>query len=527
MADRRIFPERTLLSVEYPGYVVDTDKAIRSIGGSKKLARDTTEDVGMPIELRYRYNDPTSHPINGEIISTENLLLKVKRRVRRPKGKDDTSTHEKRTSSTAEIVAVLDKTVRFRKLADFQYLMTKDDPLSQFSDALTNINVDELKKLGASEVFDKSIDMGAVHVPAPFIDYTGWPSQYRAVSGRELSKSNEAHVPEDPTHKLRNPRQKADLNIRYIKFATDPAPVRPMPDVEKDRDLMPPHIAKKVEDILAETPVVSRNVMEVLMPTEECDGLRTFAYMPIYAYLMEGGPWRSCWIRFGYDPRTDPEACKYQILGIRRSNLNMSSVRPRLFSRSGVRKPQPPEAARIVRNMDSYIFDDKTVEESIGGVFQLMHIQVQPIRDLIDYPKGRRKVCCERSGWLQPSVLKLMRNKVRLLKQIYEGSDKAAQELPVDYAELDKAIKADREKEEHMLATQRLIAEREQATSLNTSSDQPSQDVREHVNARVDQFMQILGTQGDSNAMEGNDSERSASDADEFDIFGYDDDDDA
>ncbi|KAJ2791847.1 General transcription factor 3C polypeptide 5, partial [Coemansia guatemalensis] len=295
--------------------------------------------------------------------------------------------------------------------------MTKDDPLSQFPGALTDINVEELKRLGASEVFDKTMDMGAVHIPAPFIDYNGWPSQYRAVSSRELNKPNEVRVAEDPTQKLKNPRHKADFNRINIKFATDPAPVRALPDAEKNRDLVPAFIAKKVEDILAETPVVSRNVMDILMPAEECNGLRTIAFMPIFAYLMEGGPWRSCWIRFGYDPRTDPEACKYQILDIRRNNLNLPGGRLRLNSRGGARQPPPPEAARIVRNVGSYIFDDNIEKECIGGIFQLMHIRVQPIRDLIDYSKGRRKVCCEQSGWLQPSVLKLMRAKVRLLKQ--------------------------------------------------------------------------------------------------------------
>ncbi|KAJ2613153.1 tau 95 subunit of transcription factor TFIIIC [Coemansia sp. RSA 1365] len=524
MADRHALPEHTLLSVEYPGYVVDTDKAIESIGGSKKLARDTTENVGMPIELRYRYNDPTSHPINGEIIPTQNLLVKVTRRVRRPKGKNDTTTREERTNTTAEVVAIIDKTVRFRKLADFQYLTTKADPISQFSGAFMNINVDELKQFGASDVFDKTIGAGAGYIPAPFIDYNGWPSQYRVMSSQKLQKPNEEPAAEDPTHKLRNPRNKSEFNRVYVKFHTDPTPMCALPEVEKDRVLVPANIAKKVEEILAETPIVSRNVMDVLMPSEECGGLKTIAFMPIYAYLMDSGPWRSCWIRFGYDPRTDPEACKYQILDVRRGNLNLPGGRPRLNPRGGSRQAPPSEGARIVRRVGNYIFDDEAGRQGIGGIFQLMHVQVQPVRDLIDYSKGRRKTCCEKSGWLQPSLLKLMRNKVRILKHFYDGSEQAAQEIPVDYEELDKSIKADREKEEHMLATQQLIAEREQANNLNTLGDQPSQKVREHVDARVDQFMQILGTQGGTNAMDEDDSDRSELDADEFDIYGYDDD---
>ncbi|KAJ2768255.1 tau 95 subunit of transcription factor TFIIIC, partial [Coemansia nantahalensis] len=109
MAERRALPERTMLAVEYPGYVVDTAKALRSLGGSKKLARDTTEDVGMPVELRFRYEDPASHPINGEITPTENLLLKVTRRVRRRRppqtGDGPAPAEEEEAQVRAEVVA--------------------------------------------------------------------------------------------------------------------------------------------------------------------------------------------------------------------------------------------------------------------------------------------------------------------------------------------------------------------------------------------------------------------------------------
>lgn len=32
---------------------------------------------------------------------------------------------------------------------------------------------------------------------------------------------------------------------------------------------------------------------------------------------MIDGPWRGSWVKYGYDPRKDPEARKYQILDFR------------------------------------------------------------------------------------------------------------------------------------------------------------------------------------------------------------------
>jgi len=41
------------------------------------------------------------------------------------------------------------------------------------------------------------------------------------------------------------------------------------------------------------------------------------AVFPALAYYFVSGPWRSTWVRFGYDPRTDPQAKIYQTLDVR------------------------------------------------------------------------------------------------------------------------------------------------------------------------------------------------------------------
>lgn len=48
------------------------------------------------------------------------------------------------------------------------------------------------------------------------------------------------------------------------------------------------------------------------------------------AFFFYDGPWRSLWIKYGYDPRQDPASRFYQILDfrIRRSGKNRPSARP-------------------------------------------------------------------------------------------------------------------------------------------------------------------------------------------------------
>ena len=39
--------------------------------------------------------------------------------------------------------------------------------------------------------------------------------------------------------------------------------------------------------------------------------------LPALAYYYTTGPWRNQWVRFGYDPRKEPEAGMYQTLDYR------------------------------------------------------------------------------------------------------------------------------------------------------------------------------------------------------------------
>jgi len=41
------------------------------------------------------------------------------------------------------------------------------------------------------------------------------------------------------------------------------------------------------------------------------------AILPAVAYYVTSGPWHGMWVRFGYDPRTDPKAKIYQCLDTR------------------------------------------------------------------------------------------------------------------------------------------------------------------------------------------------------------------
>ncbi|KAJ2781190.1 tau 95 subunit of transcription factor TFIIIC [Coemansia interrupta] len=517
-AERFTLPQRSVLSVEYPGYVEDAEKAIKSLGGREKLSRDVSQGVGAQLELRYRYDDPTSHPIKGEIVPTHNVLIKVTRRIRRPKGAPKDSPGET-VGSSAKIVGVIEKTARFRKLADFQYILPKGDPLFDLANVVQNIDIDEAKKFIDSNVLDSTATAQNTYIPAPFLDSSGWPSRF---SLNMFEKPSDQ--PGNDTGEART-NMGAQPNIfhgTYMRYSDKTVPTEPSAEALENAKDVPQDIMAKARAIIEKDPVVSRNAMEVMMPPEERGGIRTHTIMSTLAYVMDKGPWRSCWIRFGYDPRKDKDACKYQVLDYRRNAGGTTSRKMRL-----ARQGDASQTAAASENAGSaagplqaglYILDHETIRQGIAGIFQLQHVKLPTVVELLNYSEGRRKIPSEKSGWLHLSVLKTIRSTVHDIKKAIENEpDKQSFDMSVDYETLDKLIEADRRQENAVLATEERIREREEGVLLG----QASQVVRDRIDAQVNEFMSQLGTQTqrDMAGADTLDGDRFDSDEGEFDIF--------
>jgi general transcription factor 3C polypeptide 5 (transcription factor C subunit 1) len=113
-------PPVRVYSVEYPGYIQPTSvpEAVGTLGGHQALEkafRKSTKPEAF-LELRYRPDNPFAHPIAGEVVRTNSILLKVvKRRRKRVVG---ASADEQDAGSvgeyTVEPVGLIPGTARFR-----------------------------------------------------------------------------------------------------------------------------------------------------------------------------------------------------------------------------------------------------------------------------------------------------------------------------------------------------------------------------------------------------------------------------
>ncbi|KAJ2603237.1 hypothetical protein EV177_006711 [Coemansia sp. RSA 1804] len=506
---RRPLPQRTFVSVEYPGFVNNVETAIKTMGGREKLARVVTEDIGMPVELRYRHNDLVSHPINGNVVATQNLLIKVKRRTRVPKRKDSDGRQSLLAGeaaaaaaaaavgpveTSAEVVGIIDKTVRFRSLADFQFVPAPSDPLWGFTDMLQSLDLEKIKEAGEGTLFDSSLDTRNAYIPAPFLDRKGWPSQTPLKShASDLQKGAEEGTTTTREKKAAS-SSKSHLPFHgiIIKYSSPTVPTEASEKAMQCAGAIPEALLVKINGILEKQPVVSRNAMKLLISRSELDGMLLNVVMATVSYLMESGPWRSCWIRFGYDPRQHEEACKYQILDMRTLFAKENIGRRRGNMPETSRSQQAPKQPRNPVQAQSYIYDMEAARQGIAGIFQLINVDIPILNELIEYPGGRRRSSCEKSGWLHISLSNTIRRKSRLLKQSLDGSANAAKDLPIDHAELENMLRADRRNEKADAAIETMVRERE----ASARGGQLSQTMRSHVDAHVEQLMSQLAAQG-------------------------------
>ncbi|KAG0346699.1 tau 95 subunit of transcription factor TFIIIC [Podila humilis] len=161
-ATSEAWPEEKLFSIEFPGHIENMEKVKAALGGDRAIANAYLG--GAPLDLRYRYLDPFSTPIQGQTVLTNNLLLKATRRykVKRKPGASKKSTlvcrapaeddeplegeeNDENTSQVYyEFLGAISKTVRFAGLADYQHIVDPADEIYQVKSDVMNMNYDKL-----------------------------------------------------------------------------------------------------------------------------------------------------------------------------------------------------------------------------------------------------------------------------------------------------------------------------------------------------------------------------------------------
>ncbi|KZW04045.1 hypothetical protein EXIGLDRAFT_13046 [Exidia glandulosa HHB12029] len=448
-------PQTPFYSVEYPGYVASLDRALETL---PQRALDTAfRRNATTLELHMRPRDPFAHPIQGDVVRTSNLVLKVVKRKR----KDGT-----RGEYTATVVGSVGKTARFRAMADYQYIPDPQHHIVKLRHALDAMDVDAIKAFRfmtdkdraqqqqqkASQQAVDAMDLDGTIDPqllaGPSVPQVPAGESPLGLLGPPLwsrnpvpllygYKRSPVSVEVDVLDQNGNPVLDSEGNAkkRYVNKARwkgyapavinfadstvhSPCPTSCVPHsrllpqalpkappavVEEARKTVNPKLVQRVVEKLSERPVWTRTALvNQFSAAEEREMQNSKVVLPLCAYMFNDGPWRDTFVRLGYDPRQDPEARFYQRLYFRNTANEM--VKKATMAAKKKAKGTGEDGKPEERNTKSHIFDGQQTYTDTA-VFQLCDITDPLLKELIDDPDAVRETVDERDGWYKESAI--------------------------------------------------------------------------------------------------------------------------
>lgn len=425
----------SLLSVEYPLRVENTDKAIEMIGGHEKLKKCFIEP-DMKLELRLRPGDSFSHPIHSSVLkNSNNLLLKIKipKKIFKKNNKDIRKSIEQCENEDIEYFVesfgILKQNYKFRELADFQKITKKSDFNKKFNESIRSGNCEKIEEF-ANELKSNFNEIqkfkdGDIDLP-PLVRYSrenvshGYKYYGNLLldeQGEWLNKSVKLHSIQigwtDPTPNKYD--SKLDIELERAKNEIEKMKEMEFPD-RIINESVSQHLIdclNIIRKIFEMKPIWIRKHIHWLLPQNLRSQLR-FA-LPFVTYTFNKGPWRHSFVRLGYDPRKDPNAMGYQIEAFRsmtRSNHD-EGIEKLLENESDDLYIIPPSLYKYIdefSNENSEInklgvgkiprqlfFDGSNPCNSLS--FQLGDIMDKDIKKIIDN-SDLESVCHKGSGWL-------------------------------------------------------------------------------------------------------------------------------
>ncbi|KAJ3723184.1 RNA polymerase III transcription factor IIIC subunit-domain-containing protein [Lentinula raphanica] len=472
-------PQTHFYSVEYPGYVqlASVPQAIHNLGGPSSLEtafkRGASKSETL-VELRFQPDDPFVHPVPGEVVANNSVVMKVTRRRRRKKTVENASDGSGESGYIgefkAEAVGVLHKTVRFRSMVDFQYRPEADDPISRLRSAMDRMDVQAITSYRIPpEKEDYSITTSApssntepaaapiaMNIDPQLMDQSNnscnsplqsaGQSQTQAeaqVSRSNLRlfpppifsrqsiaqsynfKGNPASIVSIVVNEETGEERKRLINrMRWkgygpatITFSDTNTPDKPPVNVEAVREQVDQKILKKLEELFVQRPVWTRaSLFNHVSATVAKEIHNSKVILPLVCYVFHDGPWRDTLVKIGYDPRKSPDGRFYQRLYFR--NANHPINRPSVATR---RQERAAAAAATANSADpdkeeiktSHVFDGVNLTKETAA-FQLCDITDHMLKEMIENPDDIREVCDERDGWYSTHALERIKAVLRL-----------------------------------------------------------------------------------------------------------------
>lgn len=241
---------------------------------------------------------------------------------------------------TDEEVVVMNKSDsihQFKTPADFYVEIPTES--REFYESLHSALVDQdisvlFKK--ATEIDSKIKESGFPEIPVPLTTTSSHFENF------ETATANLDHFPKIP--------------VTQIKHG-DPIPVAP---INKTRDLLESALTKQqydaqeqfYKDFFSRIQITRFRTVAMSYEEQSVEFKRKISLnilkkcIGMHAYFVISGPWRKCWIHFGYDPVLDQDNYKYQLVEFRTKKANFQVFQ------------KPEIIAEVSKNKDWYLLKE-------------------------------------------------------------------------------------------------------------------------------------------------------------------------
>ncbi|KAL4631840.1 hypothetical protein ACB092_04G006600 [Castanea dentata] len=250
-------PSNEAFAVHYPGYPSSTSRAVDSLGGAQAILKARTSPSNK-LELRFRPDDPYSHPSFGELRPcNNNFLLKI--------SKTQSIEQNSDAELAADVVARVPQAYHFEGMVDYQHVVA------------VHADAARRKKRNWAEVeephFGEVYILEAMHITVLQL--------FWALSKNIPKKVNwEEYVTQGSNQ------------WEWQMFLTNLFDERPIwPKESLNERLLDKGLSFTIE-------MFRRHLSRI-------------------AYYFSSGPFLRFWIRKGYNPRKDPGSCIYQRIDFR------------------------------------------------------------------------------------------------------------------------------------------------------------------------------------------------------------------
>ncbi|KAG6732938.1 hypothetical protein I3843_01G194500 [Carya illinoinensis] len=295
-----VLPSSEAFAVHYPGYPSSTARAVKTLGGTEGILKARSSQSNK-LELRFRPEDPYSHPAFGELRPCDNLLLKI--------AKKESSTDGGQVC--ADIVARIPEAYHFEGMVDYQHVVAVHADVAK-----------RRKKRNWAEMEDPHFEKGGLMdvdqedvmiLLPPLFSLKDMPENLALRPPPTLSsKTKQDEVVQQDWKMDMEPVLAIDFNIKEIPKRVNWEGYVPQGSDQWEWQML-------LSNLFDERPIWPKeSLTERLLDKGLTFTVEMFRrLLSRIAYYFSSGPFLRFWIRKGYDPRKDPDSRIYQRIDFR------------------------------------------------------------------------------------------------------------------------------------------------------------------------------------------------------------------